>query len=314
MKKVKLVLTKLIISYVIIYVLLGMTASCFAVSYDSSCGQYVSQYSREFIATYCTPESKTVYDCSSAYASWSGGAMGQGIFHCCCTAGVQYMYQLALGINLYDYGFHGMCGTALSQMKTSPYWTEITSESQLQAGDIVINSGHTELYIGNNQRANFGNYPYSGVVRSGPSLTSSGGSFTNAFRLTGVDVDPAGSITATSMSNVNYSDFYFNGIPDGKYSLAHTSILSKIIETLASIADYLIGIITYIIRMVVVGWTAIFDNLFNWTVNTVVDTGTEPEDLNISSIEIDSSDSDTRITMEKMIYNMFDFLNINIFR
>ena len=102
---------------------------------------------------------------------------------------------------------------------------------------------------------------------------------------------------------------------DGKYSLASKkSLLATIIDFLANILDYLIGILTYIVRIVFVGWTAIFDNLLNWTVETVVDTGTDPAEAGLSPIEVENTKKeDRKVTIESLLFNKFDLLNINIF-
>ncbi len=278
-------------------------------------GEYVAQYARDFIAQYCTPtEEKTVYDNSSAYPSWEDGSIGQGKFHCCCSAGVWYMYNLALGIDLYALDFNGLCSTAISQMPSSPNWIDVTNET-LQPGDVLLSSGHTEMYLGGTENANFGNSPYAGKISPGPRL---GSDFTKAFRLqSSVDVTPNGALPSGSGSgggtSVNFSDFYFNGIPDGKYSLAHTSLWTLIVETLAQIADYLIGILTYIIRIPFIGWTAIMDNLLNWTVNTVTDTEVTEEDMGIDSVEVEGADDENRLTIDGLLYNDYQLTNINIF-
>lgn len=199
-------------------------------------------------------------------------------------------------------------------------------EAGLRAGDLLCQAGfHVEIYVDSTLGTAGARNSNKGLIFTGLSGESSKvyphSATTHVYRLkesvaasvTNLNTTYSSATTSSGLT-VNFSDFYFNGIPDGKYSLASTDLLSMILETLASIADYIIGILTYIIRMVVVGWTAIFDNLFNWTVNTVTDTGVEAEDLNISAVEIESSDADDRVTMEKMIYNTFDLLNINIFR
>lgn len=275
-------------------------------------GEYVSQYARDFIAQYCTPtEEKTEY-VLIGHANWTGGSFGSGIFQACCNTGVRYMYELALGIELMDYGMVNSCSADVTGLGNSPYWEDVTNQT-LQPGDLVISSSHVEMYIGNNENANFGNYPYAGKITTGPRL---GSDFSKAYRLSStVEVTPTGSLpSSSSRSSVDLSEFYFNGIPDGKYSLAYTNIWTKIIETLAQIADYLIGLLTYIVRIPFIGWTAIVDNLLNWTVNTVTDTGVTEEDMGIESVEVEGADDDTRLTSDGLIYNDYPLTDINIFK
>ena len=276
-------------------------------------GEYVAQYARDFIEQYCTPtEEKTEYKLIT-YANWTGGSFGSGKFQACCNTGVRYMFELALGIELLDYGMTNSCSTDVTGLGNSQYWEDVTNET-LQPGDLVISSSHVEMYIGNNENANFGNDPHAGKISNGPRL---GSDFTHAYRLSStVDVTPTGNLpnsSSSSTTSVDLSDFYFNGIPDGKYSLAHTSIWTLIVETLAQIADYLIGILTYIVRMPFIGWTAIMDNLLNWTVETVTDTGVTEEDMGINSAEVEGADDETRLTIDCLLYNDYDLTNINIF-
>lgn len=314
MKKVGKKLGKCLIVYVIFYLILGSITPCFARPYDAACGEYVSQYARDFIEQYCTPtEEKTQYVLIS-YANWTGGSFGNGIFQACCNTGVRYMFELALGIELMDYGMVNSCSSDVTGLGNSPYWEDVTNQT-LQPGDLVISSSHVEMYIGNNENANFGNYPYAGKISSGPRL---GSDFTKAYRLSSsVEVTPSGKVPASSGStggtSVDFSNFYFNGIPDGKYSVAHTSLWTLIVETLAQIADYLIGILTYIVRIPFIGWTAIMDNLLNWTVETVTDTGVTEEDMGIDSVEVEGADDKNRLTIDGLLYNDYPLTNINIF-
>ena len=319
MRRIKLILKRIIIVYLICYIILSSASTCFARGYDAACGEYVAQYARDFIAEYCTPETKTVYDCSFLYPEdhWGGGTEFNGTFYACCSTGVYYMYKLALGINIYQYDFHGMCGDSVRAMSSSPYWENVTNQTLLP-GDIVINVHHTEMYIGNNQNANFGNSPNSGSIPNGPCVnTGKGGSrdFTHAFRLkSSVEVNPTGKIRGGSSSNVNYSKFFFNGIPDGEYSLAKRTFWQVVIDSLLQVVDYILGLALYIIRIVIVGYTSIMENILNWFINVVSDTNVEDKSLDISSTEPSTSSSVDKITIESIIFNREELFDINIFK
>ena len=335
MKRVKKILVKCLIVYVIFYLILGSMTSCFARAYDAACGEFLAQFTREFIQLYCTPtEEKTEYK-QISHANWTGGSFGSGIFQACCNTGVRYMFELALGIELMDYDMQNQCRDDVTGLGNSPYWIDVTNQP-LQPGDVLLSNSHMEMYLGNNENANFGNSPYAGRIAGGPRL---GSDFTHAYRLSStVDVTPSGNVpmpsTGSLTTSVNFSEFYFNGIPDGRYSVAHTNIWTLVVESILQIADYLIGLLTYISRMPFIGWTAIMDNLLNWTVNTVTDTGvteddlgidsteiegadtdteTEVEDMEINSVEVEGADDDTRLTIDGLLYNDYDLTNINIF-
>ena len=146
------------------------------------------------------------------------------------------------------------------------------------------------------------------VFRIKESVASTITDLNTEFSITGIGSKKSGTI--------NYSNFFFNGIPDGKYSLAsQKGVLSIIVDLLMNILDYLIGVLTYIIRIVFVGWTAIFDNLLNWTVNTLTSTGTTAAEANISATEIVQTETDDRkVTIENLLFNKLDLLDINIFK
>ena len=199
--------------------------------------------------------------------------------------------------------------------------------SDLMPGDVVVHDdgeAHAVVYVGQEYSA----WGTSGSVANNGSTFRSDSYFGNSYQFYVVRVSEScasslttlntefsisGTSSSSTTSSVDLSDFYFNGIPDGKYSLAHTSIWTLIVETLAQIADYLIGILTYIVRMPFIGWTAIMDNLLNWTVETVTDTGVTEEDMGINSAEVEGADDDNRLTIDGLLYNDYDLTNINIF-
>lgn len=138
MKRVKRVVKKAIIVYIIIYLILGSISFSYARTYDKECGEYISQYARDFIDKYCTPtETKTRYVLISK-ARWTGGEFGKGIFEACCNTGIRYMYELALGVELADYGWANSCATDCEGLGNYPqFWEDVTNQT-LEPGDIVL--------------------------------------------------------------------------------------------------------------------------------------------------------------------------------
>lgn len=259
MEKLKKIGKKALIIYVITYLLLSSLSSCSARTYDAQCGEYVSQYARDFIAKYCTPtEQKTRYELVGQ-AQWSGGEFGKGTFIACCNTGVKYMYELALGVKLEDFGWQNSCASDCYGLSGNSNWEDVTNQT-LQPGDIVFSTSHTEMYIGNNENANFGNSPYSGKITTGPRL---GSDFVKAYRPK-FDVNPTGSIPTEELEDedLNIYDengFIYTGVAkiDGYKGTA--SFTKWIFKMLTQIIDYLIGILTLGFRIVVVGWTAIIE-------------------------------------------------------
>lgn len=262
MKVLKRVGKKAIIVYVIIYLLLSSLSSCYARKYDAQCGEYVSQYARDFIEKYCTPVTKTRYVLIS-HANWTGGSFGKGTFEACCNTGVRYMYELALGVDLGDYGWANSCATDCYGLGSYPeYWEDVTNKT-IEPGDIVLSTSHTEMYIGNNENANFGNSPHSGKIANGPRL---GSSFVKAYRPK-FDVNPTGTIPVDELEDEDlsiYDDngFIYKGVASIESYESSASFGKWIINLLSEILDYLIGILTLGIRVVIVGWTAIIERFF----------------------------------------------------
>ena len=262
MKKVKSLIKRLIISYLIIFIALSSTASTQARMYDAQCGEFLSNYARDFIKKYCEG-GNTQYSHVGFAASdgphWSSGVFGKGTFKADCTNGVHYMYFKALGVDITKYGY-GASDSAISHLNGSysQYWEKIPL-SAVKAGDVVLRSGHGELYIGNGQNANFGNSPKSGKIKSGP------GNFTYAFRPK-FDVNPTGSLGADAEEeDLNIYDangFIYTGVPTISGYKNSAPFGKWIIKMLAEILDYLIGILTFGIRVVIVGWTAIVERVF----------------------------------------------------
>ena len=87
MKKIKLVLKRILIVYLIMFITLSSMSQCSARMYDAQCGEYVSKYAKEFIQKYCEG-GNTVYAHVGFKAEdaphWSSGVFGQGTFKADC--------------------------------------------------------------------------------------------------------------------------------------------------------------------------------------------------------------------------------------
>ena len=276
MKRLKNVLKKVTIVYLILFVMLSNMSECMARGYDAACGEYVAKYATEFINKY---GSNSVYVATSG-VSWSGGSFGNGTFSCCCTSGVWYMYQQALGINLYDYGYSAWASNNLSV--PSQYWDKL-SISEAKPGDIIVKDGHVEMAVSNGARdhANFGS--------SGPSCKmhyNASDQFQIAIRLkSSVDVNPNGTIPSGSSNYDEEQDsiygangFIYQGVATISGYQSGGTLGKWLFDTLLKILDWIIGILTYIIRVVIVGWTVIVERVFiDGIVNTVTGVENVPE-------------------------------------
>lgn len=258
MKQIKLVLKRILIIYVIIFVTLSSMSSCLARGYDDKCGEFLVEKTKEFIQKY----QSVSYYLAEQEVTWTGGELGKGDLYVCCTSGVKYMYELYLGVNLYDLGYSALSDDNLNP--PSQYWDKIPV-SEAKPGDILVRAGHVEMATtaGAGEHANFGS-----TSAHACNVHSYGDTFTTAIRLKNtVQVNPTGSVALDEIEDEDLNIYDENGfiytgvakiegykgsIPFGKW----------ILKSLLQILDYLIGILTYATRAVIVGWTAIFERFF----------------------------------------------------
>lgn len=211
MKILKRLAKKVSIYVTLIMIILSSIApvNVFATrGYDSACGDYVSQYARDYVSQYVKTDSSglynNLYDCSKVPCFWTGGNDGEGVWHVCCTTGIQLMYNQALGIELTSLGWDPLCDNTMKNIANSSSvlhqnFEVITNESELQAGDILCKNGHNEMYVGNDEHFNSGAGTTSQssesvvkIFKDQNSLKSSGGRFDYAIRLKNtVQVDPS---------------------------------------------------------------------------------------------------------------------------
>lgn len=294
-------------------------------------GKYVSQFAEEYINKYRT--FPNTYDCSidAIPAYWTGGNDGSGTFHVCCSTFVQYMFNKALGVDISnDLGINLLCDYRYSDTKK---YIVIRKVSDLKPGDILTrdrngyHSGHMELYIGNNKIANGGSGVENNNLEIGEFSSDlshwpidKDGGMAVALRLTeNVEVNPSGKITGTGIQNgkkINYSEFFFNGIPDGTYSLASKkTIFDLIIDAISSLLNFFTGLLTYLFRGVIISFISIFDRFIN---NTVYSLENSPKSLEESGISATSADdpsgTNRSVTIEGIIFNNIDLFDINIFK
>lgn len=347
MKKIKNFFKKIVIIYLVFFILLSNMSQCLARAYDDACGEYVSDYAKKFIEQY---GGDSTYYLSQEIA-WGGGSFGSGTFKSCCTSGVKYMYEMALGINLYDYGYSALSDNNLSI--TSQYWDKV-STGEAKPGDILVRAGHVEMSVSNGAKdhANFGSTGGSSAVMH----YNARDSFTIAIRMkNNVDVNPNGKITGSG-STSNYDEekdniygsngFIYQGVATLSGYESGGTLGKWLFDTLLKILDWVIGILTYLLRIVIVGWTVIVERVFiDGIVNTVTgikntkepeedenneeeeqleDIGDEenPEEYvgtgvqkvaNVGSNTKITTSSKANVTVENIVFNRVPILDINFF-
>ena len=269
MRKLKLLLKKFLIIYVVVFLALSSLSQSQARMYDAECGKFVSEQSKQYIDKY--EHASQIYDCGVIPAYWTGGSDGNGTFHVCCSTFVQYMYQKFLGVDITKSeagGIDMLCSTAYSKFSggDTDKVKVIRSPSQLQPGDILLRSGHMELYVGDGKTTNGGRGGTHTLVHGSLSSWNVGGDALG-LRLQNVDVHPTGSVPLGDVEeeDLNIYDqngFIYTGVPTISGYKGSAPFGKWIIKMLAEIVDYLIGILTFGIRVVIVGWTAIVERVF----------------------------------------------------
>lgn len=259
-----------------------------------------------------------------------------------CSSFTSNMYDIVTEnaiLNGEEYACGGLrtCGAFES---TGVVDNQTTPGAGVIVGDILLSDGHVEIYLGpehgtggahsNHYKDIYGYVNVNGHTnaenqvdcaaenRGFITYSPNGGTY---YRLTDSAASRVETLDTTfSMAGTrggtefNYSKFFFNGVPDGQYSLAKRTFWQVIIDSILQVLDYLLNLILYIIRAVFVGYTAIMENILNWVINVVTDTNVEEKDLNISSTEASTTDSDGKVTIDSIIFNREELFDINVFK
>jgi len=224
------------------------------------------------------------------------------------------------------------CGTeswpaTTGTIPTSEYM-DLISSGGMKTGDLINGPSHVEVFISEEKGTGGAHGDSIGVSINGNGIISpTDGSIyrfkeSKASEITDLNTEFSKTGSRNSggggeFQKIDYSKFYFNGTRDGKYSLtSREGFLKSIINVLKDIVDYLIGIETYLIRAVFVGWAAIFDNILNWSVTKILDTGADSDaESSVSGTEVKKTETDDReVNIETLIFNEFKILDINIFK
>lgn len=176
--------------------------------------------------------------------------------------------------------------------------------SEKKRGDFVWyrngEHGHIAVYLGNNQIA------HASTAKSTPNckISSFYSSFTHVFRL---KEEYANQVTVLrtsiwgednmALGNVDVGGFYYNGL--AKISTpVEKPTTNTIFDFLTNIANFIIDAIVFAVKIQIIGWTSIFENV----VSSVVYTASGQE-------QIDNQ----KLTIEKIIYNKVPVLDVNLF-
>lgn len=115
--------------------------------------------------------------------------------------------------------------------------------------------------------------------------------------------------TPVYANQVNKTDFYYSGTRKGSYTVSDSNFISSVISTLEAILDYLLGLCTMGVRMVFVGWTALFERCL-----TLIIKGASGEEVDVDGVSATNIFSaDGWITLDAIFFNHIPLLDINFF-
>lgn len=303
-----------------------------------------------------------------AYREETVGSMAA--YYMDCVGWVSYAIHHATGLD--NAGARAGTGSFVAPTRYGPPgsdFVDVTGQ-ELQPGDIMANSHHVMIYVGNNmmvhcsadlQYMSLDDYGNGNAPGSNYESASYGpgrfGVYDRAYRLSESaaakinESDLAPIISGLDKSKKK-KDYSYKGLPSkGEYtgSQGTLSLLKSIINVLSQIADYLIGLMTLGIKIELIGWTTVVENVITDAINEITGTELEPSaDSALEEEEASNSAEDTteqtgeetdeedtredlytpdatetvtgsytnkndRITVEKIIYNKVPILDVNIF-
>ena len=320
--------------------------SIYAITQERA-GQIIAGFAYEFCKNYGANSSnnQTIYDwsdnrnygyrlelCPSGVAKGGDGSKAfTNKYPMDCVGFISMVIHQSLGIGGSDFTYFI---TPQSGVYTDPnghkYFDEVgTAEANWKPGDILhkytYNSStgegtrHVMVYLGN-----MGGYKVAHSVSTGfkgACLGTNVSGYT-AYRIANdicttkteddCKVTAGASLVGLGSSSMGTeSEFYYNGVPDGKYSVAG-SFFEWIVQALAEVFKFLVNIIFYIFRMVFVGFTAIVDNLITYVVRSITGDDTASFFKDATSGWRDDGKEVPKVNIETIIFD--DTFDVNFFK
>lgn len=105
----------------------------------------------------------------------------------------------------------------------------------------------------------------------------------------------------------------YQGIPGHGTYLGTTTFgdfFRWLVDCIAHIADYLIGILTYAVRAILIGWTNLVENLVH---STLLGSSEDVNGAYVNSLTGKANNLDSRISIEEILFNRIPILDVNFF-
>lgn len=323
-------LGKKIIIYIVIFMLVLSTIGSGSVSaYSvSEVGSAIAGFARNFVEDKnqgTGPDGQVGYlrytlgDKLNYWDSHGWGVVepsSDGLYWFCCATFVGVMYESVAGISIRDHSANGTHSKMLAMGQR-------INLSEVQPGDVLWTDHHVGIYVGDNKVAaastgqsappnqvkvhGFGASDWTEAVRINEATASSVTNLNTSYTITGTGM-------SASSTKIDYGKFFFNGIPDGKYSLASVGIFDKVVDFFSNLMQYIVAIIVYVIRVSIIGYVSLFDRLLNFTIFKITGTNTSLEDSGLSATNADDPTSENRsVTVESILFNQLKLFDVNLF-
>ncbi len=113
---------------------------------------------------------------------------------------------------------------------------------------------------------------------------------------------------ASIKTEMKEGEFYYAGTSEGAYRVSK-GVIEWLLEKIGEILDWILGLLTMIVRIVVVGWTALIEQ---WITRFFyATTGVPVEEHGFNVIQWHPMES--CVTVEAIVYNRVPIFNINLF-
>lgn len=336
MIKDKKVLNKIIYSLLIVAILIVSFPITSKANLNSSDRNKVANFAKAFIEE---GNRKGILAYSRDYSKRTAGfnnTLVDGKIYMDCSAFAAFVYNHTCNLNLPAYSqdqfltdsnfsdaYQNYVDANGNKRPLSLYEVKRASDYNinLELGDLILVYGHhIGVYVGDGLIAHFANPNTGAAIASlqggffnGASGSASGKSqdvldeeeksvTTYVLRLkTTVDsiagfeeyVWPSGEGNSTWQDENLNEDFSYDGVSRGEFGVRVFN-LGWIINSLKEILDWFIGIVTYIVRAIIVGLTTLMEDLPGYIITLV-------------------TDQDSSFTIDKIIFNKVDLLNVNFF-
>lgn len=318
-KKMKLII--ILIAIIVFIVSLPINSKAITAEQQNK----IANFARAFIEI-GNEKQVLVYDQAKRIEGFNNQYSDDGKMHMDCSSFVAFVYNNTcdLGITAYTTNDFLEDTDTFTAVKEQSLYELKRDTTNLQLGDIVLVHGdyqHVGIYVGDGLIAHFAN-SYTGATISsmqvgffnGTTGSASSGKTqetlnqeektvnTYILRLrnpiedvTGFEeyVWPDGSDNATWVDEKLGNEFSYSGITHGKFGVKIYN-WGWIINCLKEILNWFIGIVTYVIRILIVGWATFLEKL--------------PENLVLIT-----TDHEMSFTIDKLLFNKVPLLDVNIF-